>query len=530
MLIQERDDSGRLTAAYAIDIPVSEPKGPLNEADTDIEPSMSSSNVSVRVGRQRTDWRRFFSNVFLPAGYPASVSPDYLQYQIYNALQAFCSSLAGLIASRAVLIGFGVGNANASATHAIFLTALQDVFFRLTTIVSAYALGTSLFPEAKTYRLLADVFNDAAILLDTLSPHLGSLCVIYHVPFLASCSGSPVRVAALCGSSAFRALCGVVAGGSKAALTVHFAEGGSGTVKGDVGDLNAKDGSKETVLALLGMLCGTFVMHYVHSTLATYGVLLTLLSFHLLGNYIAVRVVIFRTLNRQRASILWMTYRARSREQGGNAVNVPVLSPEVVASHERIFTDPSVIRDTSSSSRPRLAKCHLGASFASLTGMSGLSFALPFFASPINNKQAQLRLSAADLESILSIFSSEAYLLWPSPHAHVLPHIHVCMKAGHTPLDTLKAWTHAHETARLLAGRTPRSFDVALAAVQTALHAVDADFSTFVEKARVAGWQVDEVGLVVGALGSVAVDEGLVGVDVGVDAGHAVGWEERKNQ
>ncbi|EED77179.1 predicted protein, partial [Postia placenta Mad-698-R] len=225
------------------------------------------------------------SDVFLPAGFPATVSPG--KYQIYNALQAFCSSLAGLIASRAVLQGFrhGVGKAGASATHAIFLTVLQDIFSRLTTIVAGYYLGTSLFPEAKAYRLMADIFNDAAIILDTLSPHLGSF-----------------RVASLCLSGAFRALCGVVAGGSKAALTVHFATTAKGA--GDVGDLSAKDGSKETVLALLGMLSGTAVMHYVHSTRATYVVLFALIALHLFCNYLAVRVVVFRSLNRQRASIV----------------------------------------------------------------------------------------------------------------------------------------------------------------------------------------------------------------------------------
>ena len=65
-------------------------------------------------------------------------------------------------------------------------------------------------------------------------------------------TNSPLRVVALCLSGALRALCGAVAGGSKAALTVHFAV--DGERPGDVGDLSAKDGSKETVLALLGML------------------------------------------------------------------------------------------------------------------------------------------------------------------------------------------------------------------------------------------------------------------------------------
>ncbi len=92
-------------------------------------------------------------------------------------------------------------------------------------------MGTSLVPESKTYRLLADILNDAAIILDTLTPHVPTF-----------------RVPVLCLSASLRSLCGIAAGGSKAAIAVHFAR------NGDLGDLNAKDASKETVLGLAGML------------------------------------------------------------------------------------------------------------------------------------------------------------------------------------------------------------------------------------------------------------------------------------
>jgi hypothetical protein len=111
-------------------------------------------------------------------------------------------------------------------------------------IFGAYAFGSSLVPEAKTYRFLADVLNDAAIILDTLSPLLASPSLPVHFPGL--------RVSVLCLSASLRALCGIAAGGSKAAITLHFASPVDGS--GDVGDLNAKDSSKETILALLGML------------------------------------------------------------------------------------------------------------------------------------------------------------------------------------------------------------------------------------------------------------------------------------
>lgn len=119
-------------------------------------------------------------------------------------------------------------------------------------ILGAYYLGTSLYPEAKTYRLVADIANDVAIVLDLLSPQLSHYSLIWVFPFIAAQPGSALRISGLCLSGAFRALCGVAAGGSRAALTIHFAQ--DGNVPGDVGDLSAKDASKETVLALVGML------------------------------------------------------------------------------------------------------------------------------------------------------------------------------------------------------------------------------------------------------------------------------------
>lgn len=61
-----------------------------------------------------------------------------------------------------------------------------------------------------------------------------------------------IRVFSLCLSGSLRALCGVAAGGAKATLSIHFAK------MNNVGDLNAKDSSQETVIGLLGMLVSRF--------------------------------------------------------------------------------------------------------------------------------------------------------------------------------------------------------------------------------------------------------------------------------
>ena len=67
------------------------------------------------------------------------------------------------------------------------------------------------------WRLAADVFNDAAMMLDCASPALPK----------------GLRIGALTTAGVLRALCGVAAGSSKASLSKHFAKWGN------LGELNA---------------------------------------------------------------------------------------------------------------------------------------------------------------------------------------------------------------------------------------------------------------------------------------------------
>jgi hypothetical protein len=163
-----------------------------------------------------------------------------------DSLQAFASSIAGMLSSRAVLEGLywtdpvhfvylrslftlfpslslliypgiGIGDATASPTAALLLSVLQESMGRIATILFAYRLGSALEPECKMYRLLADIFNDAAMILDCLSPVFPK----------------PVRVVVLGFSSVLRSLCGVAAGSAKASLSAHFA------TRGNLGELGA---------------------------------------------------------------------------------------------------------------------------------------------------------------------------------------------------------------------------------------------------------------------------------------------------
>ena len=142
-----------------------------------------------------------------------------------------------------ISIGVGVGDATSTATGAgmpplilktlmaVLLTVVQDSTGRLATILFAWLASSSLGAEPQKYRLLADLFNDLALLSDCTVPRI-----------------LPYRLPLLCFSGVSRALCGVIANGVGATMTAHFAK------RGNLADVSAKSASLGTVAQLLGTM------------------------------------------------------------------------------------------------------------------------------------------------------------------------------------------------------------------------------------------------------------------------------------
>lgn len=72
------------------------------------------------------NFTKVWSDLFLPIGYPHSVDPSYLPYQLYDGLQGLCSYWRGVVSTKAVLEASGVGNSNATAFGAAITWALRD--------------------------------------------------------------------------------------------------------------------------------------------------------------------------------------------------------------------------------------------------------------------------------------------------------------------------------------------------------------------------------------------------------------------
>ncbi|KAK0630514.1 vitamin B6 photo-protection and homoeostasis-domain-containing protein [Bombardia bombarda] len=265
-----------------------------------------SDKETLRSEKTKVPLAKAVFYAFLPAGFPHTVTDDYLPYQTYDSLQAFASSITSLLANRAVLEGLGVGDSSTSPTGALILKITGDTISRIATILFAHRMGQAIEPECKFYRFLADILNDSAQFLDLLTPAL---------PYFP-------KLGIIVSAGVLRSLCGVAANASKASLSAHFA------LTGNLAELNAKEASQETIVSLLGMLVGSLVVRLVEDKQVVWVLMMVLVGVHLAMNYRAVRCVKMRTLNRQRATIVFREWLEHNT----------ILNPDHVAQRESILT------------------------------------------------------------------------------------------------------------------------------------------------------------------------------------------------
>ncbi|KAF3491858.1 uncharacterized protein GIQ15_01375 [Arthroderma uncinatum] len=448
LTIKETDEIGTTIATYVY-------------RSSKVERGAESVEVISPPQPSSTSYITSLLNVFLPAGYPHSVTEDYLETHSRHSQAQLQASYPP---EQSYKVRVGVGDATASPTAALLLNVLQESMGRIATILFAHRLGTSLEPECKMYRLAADILNDSAMVLDCLSPAFPK----------------PVRVGFLSLSSVLRALCGVAAGSSKASLSAHFARWGN------LGELNAKDSSQETIISLIGMLVGSVVVSYVSSPLATWIALLFLLAIHLATNHAAVRAVNMTTLNRQRANIVFSALFDDDQ----------VLTPAQASKEERIFESDGVLRWRAESNAV-FGKCRIGVSLDQL---------LSLLQSDDDRRGERGTASNIDtnisLPALIGLFKDEEYILYFSPLDRTGT---IVLKAGVGAQSQLKAWSHALLVSRYLA-RTSASTRVdekrgaqdeafLFSILKCTLQEHSQAFDDKIRRLRQAGWETDTASL-----------------------------------
>lgn len=252
---------------------------------------------------------------FLPEGYPESCSADYARYQVFDTLQALCSTLVGHMATAGLLRASGVGDAQANVLSSALVWMLSDGVGHISRVLFAWYNSALLDAYAKQFRLLADVANDAVLLLNLLA---GSV-LRNHFALL------------LCVSAVLHAVVSVAGAATRAAVVVHQAR------SGNVSDVAAKDGSQETGVNLVGLLLGLVLVPLVSSSsLLTYTAYALLTSAHMSANWAAVSCLHFATLNPFRFDLLIASYDASNgkRVSPMDVINAgePIL-PHSIARH-----------------------------------------------------------------------------------------------------------------------------------------------------------------------------------------------------
>lgn len=216
------------------------------------------------------------------------------------------------------------------------------------------------------------------------------------------------------------------------------------------------------------MLVGCLVVKAVNTPFATWTTLLLLLTLHLATNYMAVRSVCMRTLNRQRANIVFAYLHKYDR----------VLNPKQVSAKERIFEHDGILRDADDKC---LGYCKIGVPAYELLERLGMTDRLT----------RATNLPDGRLLQLLNLFEDESYIVYlehPSDTACIL------LKKGSDTAVQLKAWYHALLLARQTKQGSKSGRD-SMDAVRKTLVAVRKDWQKVQARLGEAGWDLETAAL-----------------------------------
>lgn len=272
-LLERSADNGEVTAKICL----------LDDNGRSVDNSSSVGPPTSMQSRRTLGATAILRDFFLPVGYPLTVPQEYSTFQLWNIIQDLCSYLRGIMSTRALLEGMGVGRTDTTAVHATIQWVFRDgasmLGGLLFTAVSSHDFGQNV----KQWRLFADSINNFGITLDMIAPH-------FKDHFLAI----------ICLSSVCKALCGIAAGATNAVIAQHW-----GDKHGNVADVLAKNGAQHTVVSLIGLAMSVkFARLATSSPTSLWIVYSALTATHFYANYKLMKVLALSSLNRTRYDML----------------------------------------------------------------------------------------------------------------------------------------------------------------------------------------------------------------------------------
>ncbi|KAG5479878.1 hypothetical protein LSCM4_05886 [Leishmania orientalis] len=284
----------------------------------------------------RRVWRRLeaaLERIFLPEGYPNSVTEDLLMFALWDLAQVLANNVTATLSVRSVLLGVGVGESKANLTSSTLSWMMRDGTRMIGSVVFASLISQNLEHRSKTWRLVADFTNDMAYLLELCAPWLPGGQLTFRAVVVAA--------------SVIKALAGVCGHGTCASFTQHFA------LRNNAADVSAKSSTRCNFGSLIGLALGMAIAYIVPATSTTLNLAVFTLCtvLHIFANYRGVRGVQLKHLNAPRLEWCLEQYCAfrckvlisTKKESGARSV-MPTLdvSPQCANAAERLLILPAL--------------------------------------------------------------------------------------------------------------------------------------------------------------------------------------------
>lgn len=294
-------------------------------------PSTPTGSTSARQALRRVVTA--LERIFLPDGYPSSVTEDLLPFAFWALVQVLAKNVTATLSTRAVLLGVGVGESKADLTSSTLSWMMQDGARMIGSVVFASVIPQGLECRAKTWQLVTDFIHDSAHLLELCSPWLPGGQAIFRVVLVAA--------------SVIKALVSVCGNGTRAAFTRHFA------LRNNAADIAAKAATRGHVGGLIGLALGIAIAYIVpaKSRRLNLAVFALCSAVHIFANYRGVRGVQLRHLNAPRLEWCleqYYLFKAKvliaSKKDSGPLSMMPILdvSPRSANAAERLLILPSL--------------------------------------------------------------------------------------------------------------------------------------------------------------------------------------------
>ncbi|PKA54588.1 glutamate N-acetyltransferase / amino-acid N-acetyltransferase [Apostasia shenzhenica] len=372
-----------------------------------------------------------FKDFFLPAGFPASVSDDYLDYMLLQFPTNVTGWICHTLVTSSLLKAIGVGSfsrASIAASTAAIQWVSKDGLGAIGRLVIGGRFGTLFDDDPKQWRMYADIIGSAGSIFELST----QLYPEFFLP-LASLGNLTKAIARGLKDPSFRV------------IQNHF------SISANLGEIAAKEEVWEVTAQLIGLALGILIMdspwiqdsYFIHA-FTWLGIRLL----HLWLRYKSLYVLQFRTINFKRARIL-----VRSHVLYDSVPGYPNANKEEELFAWEIFLQPNILFG------------------GSMETMISEDF------NPL-------------VKALLELYAQEKYILFVNQRGSKVLNYYVTFKVGATNLAVLKSLWHVYWLHQY---QQEHDINDILAWLSESFLVLEDGFAAFLSQLEDAGWSQHQI-------------------------------------